>query len=121
LETRDLAMSEGFPPPAVVDLRVLKPLDTDTLDELMDECGHLVVVEDAYVHGGIGEQIALHAMKNGKLCRVDAVGVPDRYIPHATVAEQWVLAGLTAEHVLEVRARHDSLSSIAAFPHAPVK
>jgi len=100
LETRDLAEASGLPVPAVVDLRRLKPLDLDIIDGVLKRYSTVVVAEEDYLHGGIGELIAARVTEIGSMTCLKRLGVPDVFVPHATIAQQREFYGLTAQHIL---------------------
>lgn len=100
LEARERAEALGLPVPAVVDLRRLKPLDTEVIDAVLKNYPTVVVAEEDYMHGGVGELIAARIADNGYMTALKRIGVPDRFVPHATIDEQRQLYGLTAEKVL---------------------
>jgi 1-deoxy-D-xylulose-5-phosphate synthase len=101
IEARDRAEELGLPAPAVIDLRRLKPLDTRVLDEILKNYPTVLVAEENYLKGGMGEVIAARAAEIGAETRVERLGVPDRFIPHATIAQQRNFCGLTLERVLD--------------------
>ena len=88
--------------PTVVDARFLKPLHEETFLALMREHRQLVVAEEAYLSGGVGEALAALAHREDLLCRVRTLGVSDRFVPQATRAEQWQEEGLTPERVVSL-------------------
>ncbi|MDD3133305.1 MAG: 1-deoxy-D-xylulose-5-phosphate synthase [Thermovirgaceae bacterium] len=90
----------GVEPPSVYDLRFLKPLDTDTIMSALSSHLFAVVIEDSNVEGGIGEKISSLANRKGLTVRVESLGVPDRFVPHGTVREQWEYCGLVPGEVI---------------------
>ncbi|MDR1874148.1 MAG: 1-deoxy-D-xylulose-5-phosphate synthase, partial [Synergistaceae bacterium] len=58
LEARKRAAAAGLPVPTVIDLRRLKPLDTKVVDDVLKNCPVVVVAEENYLYGGVGEEIA---------------------------------------------------------------
>ena len=101
LEAAQGCAARGFAAPTVVDLRFVSPLDWETIDPLLEEHALVVVAEDGYLAGGVGEAIAARAACTGQACRVSLLGVDGAYIPHASRAEQLVDCGLVPESVLE--------------------
>jgi 1-deoxy-D-xylulose-5-phosphate synthase len=100
LEARELAACAGLPTPAIVDLRRLKPLDIDFIDEILKHYPTVAVAEEGYLAGGVGEAIASRAAETGAAATVRRLGAPDRFIPHGTAAQQREFCGLTVEDVL---------------------
>ncbi|MDR2529113.1 MAG: 1-deoxy-D-xylulose-5-phosphate synthase [Synergistaceae bacterium] len=101
LEARErAARAGGLPVPAVVDLRRLKPLDMDFIDEILKSYSTVVVAEESYLVGGVGEAIASRASETGAAVVVRRLGAPDLFVPHGSAAQQREFCGLTAERVL---------------------
>jgi pyruvate dehydrogenase E1 component beta subunit len=48
----------------VIDLRTLKPMDTDTIVESVKKTGRLVTVEEGWKQSGVGSEIAARMMEN---------------------------------------------------------
>ncbi|MDR1482658.1 MAG: 1-deoxy-D-xylulose-5-phosphate synthase [Synergistaceae bacterium] len=88
--------TRGIPGSAVMDLRFAAPVDWPAIDGALAKYSLMVVAEDGYVTGGIGESIAARASSSGAGCRVYPIGVASKYIPHATRGEQLEDQGLTA-------------------------
>jgi 1-deoxy-D-xylulose-5-phosphate synthase len=84
----------------VVNARFVKPLDERMLDRLAKENLPLLVLEEGAVHGGLGGAVLeYYALTGQHHVQVQLMGVPDRFIEHATIAEQRAEAGLTADNV----------------------
>ena len=85
----------------LINMRYLKPLDSETLDALVQDYRYLAVIEDNVVAGGggsaIGEYVHQHHPQWGGLIR--CFGVPDAFIPHGTRAEQLAQCGLTPDAI----------------------
>ena len=101
LEAHERASALGLPTPAVVDLRRLKPLDTDFLDEVLKTYPTVVIAEENYLNGGVGEALASRIVELGTSTCLKRLGVPDRFIHHATIAQQREFCDLTVEGVLK--------------------
>ena len=100
LEARDMAGASGLPAPAVVDLRRLKPLDLDVIDDVLKRYPTVIAAEEDYINGGIGELIAARITDTGSTTCLKRLGVPDMFVPHATIAQQREICELTAKHIL---------------------
>jgi 1-deoxy-D-xylulose-5-phosphate synthase len=105
LEAHERAGVSGLPVPAVVDLRRLKPLDTDFLDEILKNYPTVVVAEENYLNGGVGEAVASRIAELGTATCLRRLGVPDGFIPHATIDQQREFCDLTVEGVLSCAER----------------
>jgi transketolase len=55
----DLLSKKGIKA-TLVDMHTIKPLDTDLLDKVSKETGHVLVCENARYAGGLGEAVAAH-------------------------------------------------------------
>ena len=87
-------VKNGLSNPSVVDLRFVSPLDWELLDSMLASNLAMIVAEDGYASGGVGESIAARASSRGFSCRVIYHGVRGEYIPHATRGEQLEEQGL---------------------------
>lgn len=88
--------------PTVVDLRFIKPLDADGLLPLLASHRAVITAEEGALAGGVGEAAAALMQEHGIKCHFASAGVPDRFIPHATRAEQWDECGLTVENIMRL-------------------
>ena len=81
----------------VVNMRYVKPLDTDTILEMAGSHDILVTIEENMVAGGAGsavnEVLALH----GRHLKILNYGLPDRLIQHGSRDDMLLDAGLTEE------------------------
>ncbi len=82
------------------DMIWLRPLDEKLLRDVLRHARGIVTLEDASVKGGLGSAVLEFAAGEGSGARVRRIGVPaDRWIPHATVAEQWKECGMDADSI----------------------
>jgi 1-deoxy-D-xylulose-5-phosphate synthase len=81
----------------VVNMRYVKPLDTDMIMEMASSHDILVTIEENMIAGGAGsavnEVLALH----GRHLKIANYGLPDRLIQHGTRDDMLLDAGLTEE------------------------
>ncbi len=101
LKIHDRATSLGLDRPDVVDLRFIRPPDWDMIDANLTSHRLACVLEDGYRTGGFGEAIAARATEIHAGSTVLRYGVPDSYVPHAGVEEQWKSCGLSVGPILE--------------------
>jgi 1-deoxy-D-xylulose-5-phosphate synthase len=85
---------------SVANMRFVKPLDEQLVLELADAHELLVTLEENAVQGGAGSAVDEVLLAAGRRLAVINQGLPDRFIDHATQAEQREAAGLDATHVL---------------------
>ncbi|QMV44256.1 1-deoxy-D-xylulose-5-phosphate synthase [Cohnella cholangitidis] len=84
----------------VINARFVKPLDEKMLLALAKERIPLMVVEEGSVQGGLGSAILeFYALQGIQPASIQLAGVPDLFIEHASIKEQRVETGLTAEDI----------------------
>ncbi len=91
-QTRELLMEAGLDP-WLVNLRSLKPLDTELLGRLGDGCSHIFTFETNSVIGGTGSRIT--QLLSAKPCQVVNFGYPDSFITHGKTEQLNELIGFT--------------------------
>ena len=80
----------------LVDMRFVKPLDNALIDQLASAHELLVTLEDHATAGGAGSAVLEHLSGKAEEIRVLTLGVPDRWIDHASREEQLSECGLDA-------------------------
>ena len=68
----------------VVDMRFVKPLDTDLIDDIIKSHSALVTVEENAVMGGAGSAVNEYLLNSGQSIQIRNIGIPDRYIEHGS-------------------------------------
>ena len=81
----------------LIDMRFVKPLDTECLNQVIETHSLLVSVEDNVVAGGAGSAVA-EAMELGE-SRLFQLGLPDHYVEHGTREEQLSSIGLDTDGI----------------------
>ncbi|MDN5849696.1 MAG: 1-deoxy-D-xylulose-5-phosphate synthase [Nitrococcus sp.] len=84
----------------VVNMRFVKPLDTELLVELAASHELLVTVEDNVVAGGAGSAVGEALAKEGIQVSLLQLGLPDRFIDHGSQEDQLAAVGLDGEGIL---------------------
>jgi 1-deoxy-D-xylulose-5-phosphate synthase len=84
---------------SVANMRFVKPLDTQLVEQLAADHRLLVTLEENVVMGGAGSGVSEWLHASGIVTAVINLGFPDRYIEQATQAEQLAMAGLSAEQI----------------------
>lgn len=91
----------------VYDMRFVKPLDNDLLDEVANSYHRVVTVEDGCLEGGFGSAVieffAERCNTNPQYPKVDVVrlGIPDRFISHGPVARLQEECGLDVGSIVK--------------------
>ena len=80
----------------VVDMRFIKPLDKDCIVGMAESHEVLVTVEDNVIAGGAGAAVSECLSDRRVVCPVFHLGLPDRFIAHATREQQLRECGIDA-------------------------
>jgi 1-deoxy-D-xylulose-5-phosphate synthase len=83
----------------VYDIGFLKPIDTDLLDEVFKTYKHIITIEDGSKIGGLGSVVGDYAFAKAYKGKLTVLGVPDAFIEHATVDEQYEEAGISVDAI----------------------
>ena len=78
----------------LVNARFLSPMDDALLEQLRRTCHHIITIEDSVVH--FGNQVALSVAP----VRVTRLGVPNRPVAQASVAEQRRVCGMSRDDLI---------------------
>lgn len=78
------ALTEQGISAGVVNMRFVKPLDTELLVKTALQCKNIVTLEEGTVEGGAGSAVLEELNDNGLVGKVKVLnlGIPDKYIPH---------------------------------------
>jgi 1-deoxy-D-xylulose-5-phosphate synthase len=85
----------------VADARFAKPLDAQLIGQLARHHKALITVEQGAT-GGFGALVLHHLADHGALdrgLRIRTMTLPDSFIDHASPAQMYAAAGLTARHI----------------------
>ncbi|MDO4930784.1 MAG: 1-deoxy-D-xylulose-5-phosphate synthase [Bacteroidales bacterium] len=83
------------------DLRFLKPLDEELLDEVGRRFKRVITVEDGVRDGGMGSAVLEWLCDHGYSPRLTRMGLPDDFVAHGTVGELYHIVGLDKEALLK--------------------
>lgn len=81
------------------DMRFLKPIDEDILQEVGTKCRRIITVEDGVVRGGLGSAVIEYMNDHNLHPEVIRLGLPDHFVEHGTPEELYHLVGLDAEAI----------------------
>jgi len=90
----------------LVDMRFVKPLDIEQIQQLAGSHDLLVTVEDHAIQGGAGSSVGEYLHQHQLDCELLTLGIPDRWIEHAGRGAQLSECGLDATGI--VRAVHNT-------------
>lgn len=89
----------------VVNMRFVKPLDTQIIDEALKVSKHLVTVEDNILAGGFGSAVAEYLADKQANFKLLRLGIGDEFVEHGKVANLFDKLGLNAgqmtDHILK--------------------
>jgi 1-deoxy-D-xylulose-5-phosphate synthase len=85
----------------VINGRFAKPLDTELILPLAQKIGKVVTVEEGCLAGGFGSAVAESMLDHNIVVPLKRIGVPDKFVEHATPGESLAELGLTGAHIAE--------------------
>ena len=89
----------------VVNMRFVKPLDTQIIDEALKVSKHLVTVEDNMLAGGFGSAVAEYLADKQANFKLLRLGIGDEFVEHGKVANLFdklgLIAGQMTDHILK--------------------
>ncbi len=91
--------SNSTPLPAHYDMRFLKPLDQDIMQEVARRYDRIITVEDGARDGGFGSAVLEWLSDHGYSKQVIRLGIPDTFVEHGTPAELYRIVGLDKESI----------------------
>ena len=86
---------------AVVNMRFIKPLDTELLGEMARTKRLLITAEENVLAGGFGSAVAEYLADHGLEVPLLRFGIPDRFIEQGTRRELFSLCGLQPDEMAE--------------------
>ena len=83
-----------------VDMRFVKPLDTDMIDEVVKKYKNIITLEDGSLMGGFGSAVLEYIADQGYTNRVVRLGIPDEVIEQGTQLELHRYCGYDPEGIV---------------------
>ena len=80
------------------DMRFIKPLDEQLLQEVGQRFLRIITIEDGCIAGGFGSAVLEWMANHGYHPEIHRLGLPDEFIEHGTVGELRHLTGLDVEN-----------------------
>jgi len=81
------------------DMRFVKPLDEEILEEVGRKFKRIVTIEDGSRDGGFGSAVLEWMADHGYTPHIKRLGLPNSFIEHGTVPEQQRVAGIDVESI----------------------
>ena len=113
LEVIEMLEAEGRDV-SVINVRFVKPIDTEILDSLAEDHRLLVTMEENVASGGYGEQVCSYVLDRGYPVRVLPISLPDTYVEHGNVEILKKEAGIDAASIAERIRRHAGSDTASA-------
>ena len=101
----------------VVNMRSVKPLDTEMIKQLADAHELLVTVEENSIHGGAGAGVAETLAQCERVTPLLMLGLPDKHIEQGDPTEVLAQCGLDATGIIK-SVRHRKPDKLAASRHS---
>lgn len=84
------------------DLRFLKPLDEEMLNEIGQNFSKVVTVEDGVLKGGMGSAVLEFLADQGYTPKVHRIGLPDSFVQHGSLKELHHICGTDAAGIKNI-------------------
>lgn len=84
------------------DMRFIKPLDGNLLEEIGKKFKKVITIEDGVRNGGFGSAVLEWFNDHGYAPSVQRMGLPDEFVAHGSVDELRRIVGLDAPHIRQV-------------------
>ena len=96
----NICAKEEYGDIAHYDMRFVKPLDENLLNEIFSKYPKVITIEEGVVRGGFGMSVL--AFQNGskyKDVKVECLGLPDRFIEHGPMSKLHEIVGLDQDSI----------------------
>ena len=90
---------QGTKQVAHYDLRFVKPLDENLLQDIGSKFNKIITIEDGVRNGGMGSAVMEWMSDHGFRPQIVRMGLPDAFVEHGSVAELRQLVGLDADSI----------------------
>lgn len=104
----------------VIDMRFVKPIDTDMIFKISKEHALLVTVEENAIMGGAGSAVCEYLNEASIAIPILQLGLPDRYIEHGDCKTMLAECGLDAEGIKKSITRRLALLKLSSKNHAAI-
>ena len=84
----------------LLDMRFVKPLDKELMDEYSKKKSIIVTIEDGVMTGGAGSAVNEWIQENNMEQKIIICGIPDKFIEHASREEMLEMASLDKKGIL---------------------
>ena len=84
------------------DMRFIKPLDEEILQEVLKKFQRVITIEDGVREGGFGSAVLEYLSDHQFKGQVIRLGLPDQFVEHGKVQELYHIVGLDKESIKKV-------------------
>ena len=97
---------------SLVDMRFIKPLDEELIENFASKCKHIITIEENTVSGGAGSAVNEFLSILNASDKLKIIGVPDEFPIVGDQRDQREAAGLTKETILKKLSKELNLKNI---------
>lgn len=87
--------------PAIYNIRYIKPVDEDMLEEICGKFDKIITIEDGCITGGLYGCVAEYTAQRDKGISITPIAIPDSYLSQGTQEELRDECGLTTRRIAE--------------------
>ena len=87
--------------PTIVNMRFVKPIDKEMLDNLEVNHSVFVTLEDNVEYGGFGQMVSSYLLQKGSQCQHINISIKDIFVEHGDIESLQEKTGLKAAYVVE--------------------
>ena len=83
------------------DMKFVKPLDLDLLDDIFRRFSKIITIEDGVITGGFGSAVLEFASEKNYKGKIDILGVPDDFIEHGNISQLQEICGINVQGIVQ--------------------
>ncbi len=87
--------------PSLINMRFLKPLDTEMIDLVSKTHTHLLTIEDGTEKGGLFSAVSEYITEKNIPIQVDHLSIPDHFVEHGDIASLYHDLGFDVESMVQ--------------------
>lgn len=84
---------------ALYDMRFLKPIDENLLEEIFKKHNRIITLEDGCIIGGLGDAVAEYMATHHHQASIVKMGIPDKFVEHGTTQQLRAECGFDEETI----------------------
>jgi 1-deoxy-D-xylulose-5-phosphate synthase len=99
-KSSDKLLAEGINP-EIINMRFVKPIDLDMLDEIASRFEKIVTLEESTLMGGFGSGVLEYFTERKYKNEILRIGLPDKFVDHGTQEELHKILGIDPDGIAE--------------------